>query len=73
MTPSRTNPSTQLAKRSTLYHRILLQQIKIAFAGSFSNDNSNGLRKNVKLENYNDLCPHPHPHLKQHSPSEESE
>jgi hypothetical protein len=71
MIPSLTNPPIRPAKKSTLCHRILFLQIKIVFAGSFSTDSSNALRKNGKFENCNGLSPLRHP--EQPNPPEESE
>ena len=73
MIPSLTNPPIRLAKRSTLCHRIFFLQIKIVFAGSFSTDSSNALRKNVKFENCNGLSRRLRPRPEQLSPPEESE
>jgi uracil-DNA glycosylase len=48
-------------------------QIKIVFAGSFSTDSSNALRKNVKFGNCNGLSPLPRRRPEQPNPPEESE
>jgi hypothetical protein len=73
MIPSLTNPPTRPAKRSILCHRIWFLQIKIVFAGSFSTDSSNALRKIGKFGNCNGLSPLLRRRPEQPNPPEESE